>query len=141
MRDRRAGFTLVELLVSAALFATVIVALLSALVAAAALTEESKNLTQAVDDARTVLERIRDDVQASADITAFAAAFPASTYEDWVVDQQAAGAEFTGLPEEAVTVTYGAAGDDPLDVTVAVAWAGRAGPGPSTTLQTEMTRR
>jgi type II secretory pathway pseudopilin PulG len=141
MRGRHAGFTLVELLVSAALFATVIVALLSALVSAAALTEESKNLTQAVDDARTVLERIRDDVQASADITAFAAAFPASTYEDWAADQQVAGTGFTGLTEEAVTVTYGAAGDDPLEVTVVVAWTGRAGRAQSTTLQTEMTRR
>lgn len=140
-RGRVRGFTLVELLVSAAVFAAVIVALLGALVAAAAVAEESRQLTQAVQDARTVLERIRDDVQASTDITTFAATSPASTYEAWVSDQQAAGTEFTALTGETVTVTYGAAGSDPLPVTVTVNWEERSGRARSTTLHTEVTRR
>lgn len=140
-QSRGPGFTLVELLMAAAVFAAVIVALLGALVAAAAVAEESRQLTQAVQDARTVLERIRDDVQASTDITTFAAASPAATYSTWVSDQQAAGTEFTALTGETVTVTYGAAGSDPLDVTVTVNWEGRGGRARSTTLHTQMTLR
>lgn len=139
--SQRAGFTLVELLISAAVFSAVIVALLGAFVAAAAVAEESRQLTQAVQDARTVLERIRDDVQASTDITTFASASPPVTYSTWVSDQQAAGTEFTALTGETVTVAYGAAGSDPLDVTVTVDWEGRGGRARSTTLHTQMTLR
>lgn len=133
--------TLVEVVVATALFATVVLVILGAFLACSVLTEQAKNLTQAVADARSVLERIRHDVQASTDIAAFPVGTPASTYEDWVANQQAAGAAFVGLTAEAVTVVYGTAGDDPLDVTVTVNWEERGGRARSTALQTQMTKR
>ena len=141
MRHTQDGFTLVEVMVAIAIVTTVLVALLCALGAAAALTENARELTQAMEDGRTVLERIRGDVQASADITTFAANYPEATYEDWVAAQQAAETGFASLDSEAVSVEYGAAGDDPLGTAVTVAWQARGGRARSVTLQTQMTRR
>lgn len=140
-RSRNRGFTLIEIVATTLILAIVILAVLAAFVAASSLAEGSKNLTQALEDARTVLERIRSDVQTSPDIPAFVANFPETLYEDWVVDQQAIGTEFVNLGEETIDVTYGDLGGDPLGVTVAVTWTERGGRQRTTSLQTQMTRR
>ncbi|MBI4313225.1 MAG: prepilin-type N-terminal cleavage/methylation domain-containing protein [Candidatus Omnitrophica bacterium] len=135
------GFTLVELMIAMLIFVTTAVVVALAFVAAEAMTESSRNLTQAVEDGRSVLERIRDDVQSSADIGAFMAAFPETTYEDWVTDQQENETGFSDLTNEAVDVTYGDPGDDPLSISVAVSWQEHGGRARTTTLETQMTRR
>lgn len=135
------GFTLVELMIAVLIFASAVVIMLLAFVSAEALTESSRNLTQAVEDAQTVMERIRDDLQSSADPEAFVAAFPESTYEDWVIDQQNGDTQFNDLTNEAVEVTYGDAGEDPLPISVEISWEERGGRQRSTVIETQMTRR
>ena len=140
-RSRARGFTLVEVMISMAVLAVTILGVLMMLMAAEALSEDSKNLTQAVEDARSIMERIRKDVETNADMATFVTNYPESLYEDWVTDQQAAATEFVNLDGEAVDVTLGDAGDDPLDVTVTVSWNARGGRARSTMLQTQITNR
>ena len=135
------GFTLVEITISMGIFAVAIIGVLLMLVAAQAMEQEAKNMTQAVQDARTILERIRLDVEVNANMTTFADAYPASTYEGWVTNQQAAETEFVNLQDEVVDVTFANPGADPLDVTVEVGWTDRGGRQRSTTLQTQMSYR
>lgn len=146
MDGGRRGFTFMELVVAMFVFTTAALAIIGALLAAQALAEGSRNLTSAVTDARTVLERIRRDVQASPDVATFAdpAASPeyeAADYEAWVGSQQVAGTGFLNLTNEQVDVAYGNPGGDPLDVTVTVTWTERGGRQRTATLQTQMTRR
>ena len=135
------GFTLIEVMIAMAVLAVTILGVLMMLMAAEALSEDSKNLTTAVEDARSIMERVRKDVETNADMSTFVTNYPDSSYEDWVTDQQAAGTEFVSLNGEAVDVTLGNAGDDPLDVTVTVSWNDHGGRVRSTTLQTQMTNR
>lgn len=136
----RTGFTLIEVVLAAAIFAIAVLGVFAAFLGASSLTEGSRNLTHAVEDARTIMERIRTDLQTSADVATFVADFPDTTYEQWVTDQQAAETAFMSLEDEAVDVAFGDADDDPLAVTVAVSWLER-GRARSTSLQTQMTRR
>ena len=140
-RSRARGFTLIEVMIAMAVLAVTILGVLMMLMAAEALSEDSKNLTTAVEDARSIMERVRKDVETNADMSTFVTNYPDSSYEDWVTDQQAAGTEFVNLDGEAVDVTLGNVGDDPLDVTVTVSWNDRGGRVRSTTLQTQITNR
>lgn len=141
MKHGAGGFTLIEVVLAAAIFAVAVLGVFGAFLGASALTEGSRNLTQAVEDARTVMDRMRSDLQSSTDVATFVANFPTTTYETWFENQQTAEAAFTNLGDEAVDVTYGDATDDPLEVTVEITWQERGGRERSTTLQTQMTRR
>ena len=123
------------------IFSTTAVVVALAFVSAEVLTESARNLTQAVEDGRSVIEKIRDDLQASGDLSTFITTYPESTYEDWVTDQQTSETGFDSLTDEAVDVTYGDSADDPLPITVVVSWQEHGGRARSTTIETEMTRR
>lgn len=123
------GFTLIEVVVTMLVFAVASVALAGFYVGAARLGESSRNLSRALNDVRAVAEAIRD---ASA---SGLATVTATNWTNW-----AAQNGLTGLPNEAVTVTYVNPGADPLQATVQVSWQ-EAGRARSASVDTLVTRR
>ena len=150
MRNRRGGFTLVEVMISMGIFAGTMGAFAGYYAATAQLKEAGRNLTQAMTDARTVLEGIRSATQTSAGVwqTGVTTAFPEGASIAPPTGLLGLGAPWT-LTSEVVTVSYAdpATGvsvllppPDPLPVTVTVTWSDRGRPR-SVLLRTLMTRR
>lgn len=111
------GFTLVEILMTMVIFAACAGAFGAFYVTVGRMAESSRNLTQAMNDARIVLERMRDTAQAAGLTGA------AGVTVVYAQGQNLAGAlGLTSLTSENVTVTYANAGADPLPVNVRVQW-------------------
>ena len=129
----RSGFTLVEILVSMLVFTVAVLAIIGVYVSIAQLNEGSRTLMTAANDARAVLEAIREDSDIGG-LTQVKAKWPNA-----VVIQR------TALPGETATVCYGncaspTLGADPLPVTVRVDWPER-GRTRSVTVDTLVTQR
>ncbi len=108
------GFTLIEVVVSMLVFAISMVGLAGFYLGSARLGEGERNLTQATNDARIVMEAIRD---------VSAAGLATVTATNWTNWATANG--LTSLPAEVTTVTYANPAADPLSVTVQVSWQER----------------
>ena len=114
MRNRAAGFTLMEILFAMVIFAVAAAGMSRFFMGAQHLSEGSRNLTRAMEDARIVTEAIRN---------ASAVGLAGVTGTNWT--QWAAQNGLTTLPNQAVTVTYANPNADPLSVTVQVSWLER----------------
>ena len=135
MRRRMKGFSLMEVMFAMMVFAIATVSLMGFFASTARLNEQSRNLTQAMNDAKILMEGIRDTAQTSgltgaAGVTGL---FPAG--ENLGPDN-----DLTGLRDEEVTVTYADETADPLAVTVQVTWD-EWGRQRAATLDTWVTRR
>lgn len=114
MRKDGRGFTLVEVLMAMLVFVVAVVALLGLYVGVSNLRESSRNMAQAMADARTVLEEIREASGASL------ATVTGTDWTTWAEDNN-----LTSLPNEVITVTFEDENADPLEVTVQVDWTER----------------
>ena len=114
---RAKGLSLIEVMFAMMIFAIAAVWLMGFYANTARLNEQSRNLTQAMNDAKILMEAIRDTAQTSgltggAGVTGI---FPAG--------QNLGPANgLTGLRNERVTAAYANPAADPLAVTVQVAW-------------------
>lgn len=121
MRKGRAGFTLVELMIAAAILAVALVGLLGVFIGSFGLIELGRNLTIAVDHARCVMEEIRD-----CNIPSFV------TLQDWAAWAQAdvpGGGGCNILHNESVEVTYPSGTEaSPLEIMVRVSWTENSRP-------------
>ena len=129
------GFTLIEVMVSILIFATAMVAFSTLYVTTARLNEASRNLTQAINDGRTIMEAMRDRAQSVglAGEGGVTATYPQGT-------NLAPAFGLSSLVNEAVTATYSNPNTDPLPVTVQVSWQ-ESGRNRSVALDTLLTRR
>ena len=133
---RNGGFTLVEVMISMLLFAASLAAFTAFYASTARLNESSRNLTRAMNDARVVMEAIRDTAQASG-----------LTGSGGVVTLYPQGSNLgvgfglTSLRNEWVSTVYSNPSADPLPVTVQVTWQEAAGHSRSASLDSLVTRR
>ena len=131
----RRGFTLIEVMVSILTFAVAMIAFSTLFVTTARLNEASRNLTQAVNDARVLMEAMRDRAQS------VGLAGPGGvtlTYPQGANLAPAFG--LASLVNESITATYANPNADPLPVTVQVSWQ-ESGRNRSMSLDTLLTRR
>lgn len=110
---KKLGFTLIELMIAAAVVVIAFTGLLAMYIVCLNLAEEAHSLTVAVYDASKIMERIRvtnfDDI-ATTDWTAWAAG----------------GGGCNTLTDEAITVSF--SGTNPLQATILVSWKDRQRP-------------
>ncbi len=118
------GLTLLELVIGVAIFIVAIVSLLGAYMGALTMSEGSKNLNTAINDATRVVEEMRNIPFASITLT------------DWTAWASNNGANT--LENETTTTAY--QGTDPLTVTVTVNWTEK-GRQRNTSLVTAITQR
>ena len=123
------GLTLMEVVMTMSVFAIAILALFGVYGTLASTREIGRNLNQAMADAQTVLERMRESSGSG---------LSSVTGTDWGTWAQQNN--LTRLSGEAVTVTYADTNADPLDVTVRVAWM-EQGRTRSAELQSAITQR
>ena len=133
---RRGGFTLLEVVVTVGILAVGVVSILGAFVVAFDLIESSRNMTQAMADAHTVLEQIRLEIP---DLNGFNAvrARSAASWDSWV-NGLGLGND---LSNERIRVIHGLVSQDPWPVTVEVQWEQRGGRNRDASLSTWMTHR
>jgi prepilin-type N-terminal cleavage/methylation domain-containing protein len=103
IRDYK-GFTLVELLLAAAILATTIVVILHIFIGCSFLVEEYRNNTIAINHARLVMEEIKN------------ASYVSLASAQWLGNAMSAG-------DEDITVSF--SGTDPLNVLVTVNYRNR----------------
>ena len=116
MKTRR-GFTLIEVMVAMMVFVGAVAGFCGFYVTTARLNESSRNLTQALNDARVVMEAMRDTAQ-SGGLTGAAGVtgvYPQGT-------NLAPAFSLASLQNEAIRSTYANAAADPLQVTLQVTW-------------------
>lgn len=123
-RYKNRGLTLLELMIGVAIFIVAVISLLGAYVGALVMSEGSRNLNTALNDATRVIEEMRNVPFGSVSTT------------DWTTWARNNGAN--SLNSEAITTIY--QGSDPLTVTVTVSWADKNRPR-STSLVTVITQR
>lgn len=118
-----------EVMVAMMVFVIAALTLMGVFLSVSQIGESSRNLTQAMADARTVLEAIRNtSVSGLSEVTAV----------DWTTWAEDNG--LTTLGDEAITVTYVDEAADPLEVTVQVDWRDRTR-ARSATINTLVTQR
>ncbi len=158
-RRLRKGFTLIELMIGAAVLAIAIVALMGAFLGQITLNEHARNLTLAINDANRVMERLRQqnsgsgcgtpsiatpnecDPGSSSACTDSGNATP-SPWNQWLNDSAGGGKSIQQSPSPDVeyvdvrclkpgTTTACGATDDPIQITVSLCWThrGRTIPG------------
>lgn len=132
---RNRGFTLTEVMMAMMVFAAAAVWLMGFYANTGHLNEQSRNLTQAMNDAKILMETIRDTAQTSG-LTGAAGVtgvFPTG-------QNLGPANNLTSLRNERVDATYADPNADPLAVTVQVTWDER-GRQRTATLDTLVTRR
>lgn len=133
--SRARGFSLIEVMFAMMIFAISAVFLMGFYIGTARLNEQSRNLTQAMSDAKILMEGIRDRAQTGGltGVAGVTGVFPAG--------QNLGPANgLTSLRNERVTVAYANLAADPLSVTVQVTWDER-GVQRTAALDTLVTRR
>ncbi len=119
-RKRAAGFTFMEIMVSMMVFAIAMAALAAFYLSTARMNEQSRNLSQAMNDARVVMEMIRDTAQANG-----------LTGPRGVTVTYPAGRDLAptfglrSLRNETVTVSYVNQASNPLTLRIQVQWLDR----------------
>ncbi len=108
------GSTLIEISMTMIILSVAVISVLGIYGDLAGLRETGRNMNQAVLDAQTVLEMMRENAESGLDSV---------TATDWTA--WASANDLISLSEEAVTVSYADATADPLNVTVQVAWTER----------------
>lgn len=125
----RIGFTLIEMAVAMLIAGIIMVGLWSAILSGSLLVESGRNMTQANEDARTILEEVRR--LAAADLSQVTA----RNWGNWAADPN--GGNLTDpnfrtnpppLRNEAVAVAFLDPAADPLTATVTVSWVEKARP-------------
>lgn len=109
------GFTLVEVVIAAAIFAVAAVALMAGFLSGLMLVESGRTMATAAADARTVLEEMRR--QSGSGLAAV-------TQVNWPTWARDTGG-LTSLENERVSVSYRNPAADPLEATVTVNWTER----------------
>ncbi len=128
MLTKHKGFTVLELLFVMAIMIPALLGIIGVNLFAIRAGESARQITKAIQDANTTIERIRDtSKQSLAQVT--------STYPN---GQTVSG--FSNLTSEQVVVTYANTSADPLAVTVTVTWSDR-GRTMSRALTTQVTKR
>lgn len=130
LADQR-GFTLVELMITLAVVVLALGGYVAANTAINQRTQEIFEQSTAIQDANSVIERMRN--------SSTGGQFPASVTGVFPNNTPVQG--FTALPNEQVTVLYADPAADPLDVTVRVSWRSRGVRQAATDLRTFITRR
>jgi prepilin-type N-terminal cleavage/methylation domain-containing protein len=121
------GFTLPELLMSAAILAYCVSIALMCFINTTALNQESRNLTAATTHAEYVMETIKN--------TAFASIASNISSGTWTWNTSTiTGNGLTALNSESITTT--SAGANPLDISVTVTWNDMQGRSRSKVLRT-----
>lgn len=126
------GFTLAEIILTAAILAFALASLLALFVSCMLLNDASRNLTQAAGHAQFVMEDIKD--------TAFSNIAAKINNGDWDWDNSAiTGHGLSGLRNESIDTQV--SGSGPLDVSVAVSWQDRSGRSRQMELETLFTEQ
>ncbi len=113
MQTGKRGFTLVELLLALMVTVPALLTLMGLIAYNTRVAETSRGIMAAMQDAHTVIERMRDVSEQGLDQVT-------TTYPD---GEAVAG--FASLPNEQIIVDYTDTGVDPLAVTVTVTWRDR----------------
>ena len=108
------GFSLIEVMIAFAIFIPVFLAVILVNIHTIRSTSSSQMVVTALQDAHTVIERIRN--VSDQGVPQVVVSFP----------NGAAIPGFQNLVGEQVVVTYPNANSDPLDITVTVTWQDRA---------------
>lgn len=127
---RRKGFTLIEVLMALLVVIPVILGTIGVNIYTYRTSETSRNTMTAVQDANTVVERIRN-VASGQGLNQVVATYPSG--------QAVSG--FANLTNEQVVVTYPSSTADPLAITITVTWQDPQGRAMSRALVTQVTRR
>lgn len=128
------GFTLIEVMISMAIFAGTLAAFAGVYATTTRLNESGRNLTQAMNDARVVMEAIRDTAQ-SGGLTG--ASGVTGVYPQG--NNLAAALGLNSLQNETIRATY--SGVDPLQVTLQIDWDQGVHSRDPITMETLITRR
>ena len=139
MKNR--GFTLIEVMMATVVFAGSMAAFAAFYTSMGRMSESSRDLTQAMNDARVVLEAMRNTAQVNGltGATGVTGVYPAGTF---ATNNLAAQLGLQSLQNERIWATY--AGADPLQVTLRVHWDQRGynrDPNNPIIVETFMTRR
>ncbi len=126
-RDRK-GFTFIEILFSLAVIIPVLLGIIGITTYSLRIADTARTTTTAVQDAHTVIERIRNT--STNGLNQVVATYPTG--------QAVAG--FNNLTNEQIVVTYPNAAADPLAITVTVTWSDQ-NRNMSRSLWTQVTRR
>lgn len=130
-KNTKNGFTLLELLIAAAILTGTVLGFLMFFYASLLLMETNRNTIVAVNDAKAILEQIREtDPFSAANV---AATYPASTDLIALVGPQK-------LNGETIYVAYPSGSSDPLRIVVTVNWSEKT-LSRSVSLTTLMTQR
>lgn len=146
MIKNKGGFTLLELMIGLFILLIGIVGILSVYVYCYSLNETSRNITQAVNDGRSVFEAMRQETE----ITLWNVEY--TDWESWAkgtastISGRVNNTPLTSLSQEDIDVAIVEIGDPPLkisalQITVTISWAEIGGRQRSTSLMTLMTRR
>lgn len=127
------GFTLLELMIGAAVLIIALVTLIAAYVGCFTLNESARNLTIAINDGQSVMEEIRDRNN-TFNITQ-------EDWTNWASQDPPNGGGCNSLDNESIIVTYpSGTGASPLEILVTVNWTEK-GRSRSTQLTTLLTER
>ena len=128
IKNQKRGFTLMEVVLALAILIPAVFAIIGANHYMIRMSESSRRITTALQDAHTLIERIRNTSEQG--LNQVTAAYPSG----------GAVAGFLNLPGEQITVTYPSASADPLAITVMVNWTDQ-GRAMSRSLSTQVTQR
>lgn len=132
------GFTFIELMIAMVVAVLMLLGVMAANSAVQKASEAGHQRVNALQDANQVIERMRNTAQTGS--------FPSNVVAIYPNNGTVSG--FSSLTSETVTVSYAdrngdgiATNDDPLDVTVTVAWSENGERTTNTALRTLLTQR
>ncbi|MDO8730253.1 MAG: prepilin-type N-terminal cleavage/methylation domain-containing protein [Candidatus Omnitrophota bacterium] len=143
MTNRRSGFTLIEVMMATVVFAGSMVAFAAFYSSIGRMSESSRDLTQAMNDAHVVLEAMRDTAQTNGltGANGVTGRYPEGPNLAVTLGLITVSGLRT-LPNETITVDYVNAAADPLQVVLQVNWDQRGyGRSRAITTETLITRR
>jgi prepilin-type N-terminal cleavage/methylation domain-containing protein len=126
---RPSGFTLLELLITSAIFVIAAVSLLFTLFTQLAVSEHARNLSWAANDAARVMERLRRQNTGSGcddpDVSPPTSPVSYATWDAWLADPAGGGGKSITPQSDELIIEPMTSGTDPLQVTVGVCWRNR----------------